>query len=278
MVTTSQGNGLTLQLGDLSNGIDVQDISGLDPVKATLVSSSFANQDGEVYQSSRRDKRNITMKLGLDPDPSLTTVLALRRAVYSIFRPKTEITLKFYVDDTDDAVEDGYQIVGRVESCQSPMFAQEPVVDISIICFDPDFIDPVDVLTSGITSVDVSPTYFPYSGTVETGFTATISVHAAISEFTLIYKDPSNHTWNMDFASPLLVGDFVRIGTTPGSKEATLIRSSVESSILYAISPQSTWAQFAPGDNHLQLYVPGDVVTGGSISATIAYLKRFGEL
>lgn len=278
LVTTSQGNGLTLQLGDLSNGIVVKDISGLDPVKATLVSSSFANQDGGVYQSSRRESRNITMKLGLDPDPALSSLLALRRNVYSIFRPKSQVTLKFYVDDTDDAIEDGYQIVGYVETCQSPMFSADPEVDISIMCFDPDFIDPNAVMTYGMTSVDTNPTYFPYVGTVDTGYAATISVHAAISAFSLIYKDPGNHTWNMDFSIALAVGDYVRVVTTPGIKEATLTRAGVNSSILYAVSPQSTWAKFAPGDNHLQLYVAGDVVTGGSLSATIAYFKRFGEL
>jgi hypothetical protein len=278
LATTSQGNGLTIQLGDVASGITVKDISGLDPVKATLVSSNFANQDGGVYQSSRRDSRNITMKLGLDPDPAVATVLSLRRIIYSIFRPKSEVTLTFYVDDTDDAVEDGYQIVGRVESCTSPMFAEQPELDISIMCFDPDFFDPVQVTVPGITSVDASPTYFPYIGTAETGFAATISVHAAISEFSIIYKDGLNQTWNMDFAIPLLVGDFIRVVTTPGIKEATLTRAGTSSSILYAVSPQSTWAKFAPGDNHLQLYVSGDVVVGGSLTATISYLKRFGEL
>lgn len=278
VVTTSQGNGLTLQLGDLSNGIEVRDISGLDPVKATLVSSSFANQDGEVYQSSRRGPRNITMKLGLKPDPALSTVLALRRNVYTIFRPKIQVTLTFYVDDTDDSIEDGYQISGYVESCQSSMFSADPEVDVSIMCFDPDFIDPNAVMTYGLTSVDVNPTFFLYSGTVDTGFSATISVHANISEFSILYKDPENRVWSMDIAYPFLVGDFVGIGTTPGNKVAVLVRSSTNSSILYAVSPQSTWAKFTPGDNHLQLSVPGDVVVGGSISATIAYFKRFGEL
>jgi Phage tail protein len=278
LVTNSRGNVLTLQLGDLSNGIEVRDVSGLDPVKATLVSSSFAGQDGEIYQSSRRGPRNITMKLGIQEVPGVSTLLTVRRSIYSIFRPKDQVTLKFYVDDTDDLIEDGYQIVGRVESCQSPMFSQDPEVDISILCFDPDFIDPVEVLAYNLTSVDVNSTYFPYAGTVETGFAVTISVHAAISAFSLIYKDPGNMIWTMDVAYPFLVGDFVKIITTPGIKEATLTRGGTQSSILYAVSPQSTWAKFAPGDNHLQLSVPGDVVVGGSISATVAYLKRFGEL
>lgn len=278
LVTNSRGNVLTLQLGDVSNGIEVRDVSGLDPVKATLVSSSFANQDGEIYQSSRRGSRNITMKLGIQEVPGTSTLLAVRRMVYSIFQPKDQVTLTFYVDDTDDLVEDGYQIIGRVESCQSPMFSQDPEVDISILCFDPDFIDPVAVMAYGLTSVDVNPTFFLYTGTVDTGFTATISVHANISEFSLLYKDPLNMVWTMDVAYPFLVGDFVGINTSPGMKSAVLERASVTSSILYAVSPQSTWAKFAPGDNHLQLSVPGDVVVGGSISATIAYNKRFGAL
>ena len=276
-VLTSQGNLLTVQLGDISNGIEIRDISGLDPVKATLSSSPFANQDGEVYQSSRRGSRNITMKLGLVPDPTVTDVLTLRRSVYSYFRPKSEVTLIFYADDTDDLVEDGYHIVGRVEYCQSPMFTQDPEVDISIICYDPDFVDPVSVSASGITSIDLAPTHFSYVGTVETGFTLTIGVAEAISEFTVSYKDPSNVTWTMDVAIPLLVGDTVKIVTVPGSKEASLIRAGVTSSMLYAVSPQSAWPQFSPGDNYVQLLVTGDT-SPAALTATLAYFKRFGEL
>jgi hypothetical protein len=272
-VTTSQGALLTLQLGDESTGIDILDITGLDPVKATIVSSSFANQDGAIYQSSRRDTRNIVMKLGLDPDPAVTDVLTLRRYVYSFFRPKSQVTLKFYVDDADDTVEDGYQISGVVESCESEMFTQTPEVDISIINFDPDFIDPNPVTVTGMTTADTDATYFPYAGTVETGITLTLNINQSLTEFSLYYVDGSQATWTMDVAYPFVAGDLVTISTVPGSKFAQLTRAGVTTSILYAVSPQSVWAQLAPGDNWFRLFA-----SGTSNPGSIAYSKRFGEL
>ena len=54
-VVNSRGLQLNLPLSDISGGIVVRNIDGLDPTKATLVSSGFANQNGEQYHSSRRE-------------------------------------------------------------------------------------------------------------------------------------------------------------------------------------------------------------------------------
>ncbi len=48
---TSSGALLILPLDDVSSGYVVEEIEGLDPVKATLVSSSFAQADGEQYHT-----------------------------------------------------------------------------------------------------------------------------------------------------------------------------------------------------------------------------------
>src|SRR5438128_1459277 len=50
-IFSSKGETLTLMLADISQGYTIRSIDGLDPVKANVVSSSFANQDGEQYQS-----------------------------------------------------------------------------------------------------------------------------------------------------------------------------------------------------------------------------------
>lgn len=274
----SSGGLLTLQLGDTSSGFYVQEFTGLDPVKANIVSSSFANQDGAIFQSARRDTRNITIKIGLDPDPAVNTVRGLRQQLYNFFMPKSQVTMKFFVDDTDDAVEDGYQIIGRVETMSSAMFSTSsgaPVVDISIICFDPDFIDPVTVTNSSLTSADTVSTHFPYVGTSPTGLVFTLNINRTVGEFTLYYMDPNSVVWSMDVVMPgnFIAGDVVTISTVPGNKYATLTRSGTQSSILYAVSPQSTWPQFAPGDNWLRVYA-----TGASMPASVSYNTRFGGL
>jgi hypothetical protein len=271
--TNSQGSLLTLQLGDVSSGINVQNITGLDPVKATLVSSSFADQDGAVYQSSRRDTRNIVMTLEIDPDPTVMSVLALRRILYRQFRPKDQISLKFYVDDADDSIEDGYQISGVVESCESAMFSQTSVLTVSVICFDPDFYDPIPVTVTGLETTDSVATYFPYTGSVDTGITFVLNVNRSVSAFSLYYVDANLQTWTMDFAYALVAGDVVTISTVPGNKYASLVRAGVTSSVLYAISPQSVWPKFAPGDNWFRVYA-----SGAAIPASVSYTKRYGEL
>jgi hypothetical protein len=274
MVATSpSGAILTLQLGDTSSGFYVQEFTGLDPVKATIQSSAFANQDGGIFQSARRDVRNITIKIGLDPDPAVNTVRGLRTQIYNIFSPKTLVSMKFYVDDTDDAAEDGYLIYGYVESCLSAMFAQEPVVDISILCMDPDFIDPVAVNVTTLTTADAAATYFPYAGNVNTGFVFTLNVANAISEFILYYVDANLATHTMDVQASLLTGDQVTISTVPGNKYINLKRSGVISSLLYAVPLQATWPQLAPGDNWLRVYS-----TGPANTASVTYNKRFGGL
>lgn len=275
MVVVGDGSvgSLTVQLGDNPNGMYIKDISGLDPVKATLTSSNFAGQTGAIFQSSRRESRNITIKMGVDPDPATQTVRSVKRSIYNVFRPETELLLKFYDDDADVPVTDGYQIRGRVEYCQAPMFVQEPEVDISIMCFDPDFQDANPITVSGLTTSDATATYFPYDGSTETGVIITLNVNVAVSEFNVYYVDGNNVTWTMNATVLLQVGDVVTINTTPGNKSATLVRAGVTTSILYAISPQSTWPKLAPGDNWFRLYAPS-----ASIPATIAYTKRFGEV
>lgn len=272
-VQNSQGALLTLQFVDDSGSITVQDIDGLDPVKAVLTSTSFANKDGEILQSVRRGPRNITIQLGLFPDPATTTMRALRNLVYSIFRPKTQIYLKAFVDDTDDSLEDGYYIVGTVESCESPMNVKEPNVSISIMCYDPDFIDQVPVTVTGMTTADTTPTHIDYEGTSETGFVATVNVNRSVSEITMYYTDANSNTWTMDFAYALLAGDVLTISTVPGDKYADLLRAGTTSSVLYGIPVQSAWPQFAPGDNWLRFSA-----SGAGIPASVVYTKRFGAL
>ena len=263
---------LTVQLGDVSGGINIENIDGLDPVKATLSSSNFAGQAGAMFQSAHRETRNIVMKLGIQPDPATQTVRSIKDTIYNIFAEGTQVLLKFYTDDDIEPVSDGYQIYGIVESCLSPMFVQEPEVNISIMCFDPDFFDPETVTMTGLTNGTADPTLINYQGTISTGVTFTVNINAAMSEFQIYYVDGDGFSWNMDVAANFLVGDVITIVTTPGNKSANLVRAGVTSSILYAISPQSTWIQFGKGAKTIRFSA------SSSMSATVSYTKRFGRV
>src|SRR5690242_8791578 len=122
--TNSRGSVLELPIDDVLNGLVMQEIEGLDPVKATIVTSSFAQQDGVQYQSSRRDQRDIKLSIGLEPDYTVSTVRGLRSQLYRHFMPKSEVQLRF-IDDDGLAV----LISGRVETCEAPPFVEEPQMD-----------------------------------------------------------------------------------------------------------------------------------------------------
>lgn len=269
-VITDQGVLMTLPLEDVSQGYSVQGIDGLDPVKATLVSSSFAQMDGEQYQSSRRDKRNIILTLGYEPDFVNSTVQTLRKRLYGTFMPKSRVLLRFYQDG-----EPTVQIYGRVESFDSPKFTPEPTAVISILCFDPDFYDPIQANISGSTVANNVEFNHSYPGTVETGIQFKIFINRPLSEFTIYHRPSSDVTRSLVFSSatPLAINDTVTISTVPGNKFVTLNKGGIQSSALFAVSPQSNWISLAPGDNALRIYS-----AGAAVPYAITYTTKYGGL
>jgi hypothetical protein len=265
---TAQGALLSLPLGDVSGGAFIEDIDGLDPVKATIVSSSFAGLDGVQYQSSRRESRNILLKLGLEPDYSVETVWDLRSRLYNFFMPKAQVYLRFFL--ASGLVVD---ISGRVESFEAKMFVQNPTADISIICFNPDFVDLDSVTFSGSTTSTTAESLITYDGSVDSGILFTLNVDRVLSEFAIYHKPPNDELRIMEFSAPLSAGDVLEISTVPGAKWATLTRAGSESSILYGVSPQSNWTELEHGDNYIRVYAEG-----AAIPYTIEYTNKYGGL
>src|SRR5574343_287797 len=183
-VRTVSGSLLTLQLDDASNGYAVADIDGLDPVKATIVSSSFAEMDGSQYLSSRREERNITFRIGFEPNYASMSVRSLRNNLYKFFIPKSYVKLRFYM--IDGLI---IEISGRVESFEAPLFTQDPIANISVLCFDPDFIETTPIVVNGNTVSTTTEFNIDYEGTTDTGFVFVLSVNRALSALT-IYHHP----------------------------------------------------------------------------------------
>lgn len=269
-VRNNYGDLLTLPLQDISDGFILEDIQGLDPVKATIVSSSFAQLDGEQYQSSRREKRNLIIKLALSPDFANKTVQALRNSLFKYFMPKQKVMLRFH-----SMGEPTVDIEGRIESFDAPKFLKEPTATISILCLDPDFYSPEIVKVAGTTVGSTAETTLNYAGTVETGFLFKLYLNRSLNEFTIYHRPATDTQRVMEFqtAEALQAGDIVSISTQPGNKYATLTRNGVVTSALYSVSPQASWTNLYPGPNKLRIFAEGV-----SIPYTIEYNTKFGGL
>jgi hypothetical protein len=276
-LTNGQGSVLNLPLGDPSNGYVVKNIDGLGPVKATLVSSSFANMDGEQYHSARRSARNIVISLVLEPDYGVMDAKTLRDMLYRFVMPKSSVKVTFTLFDqfsisiVEQTLE--LEIMARVESCEPPLFAREPTIDISLMCFDPDLVDPRLIDYVGTTTSDLTMRSIDYVGTVDAGVLFTFRPNRPVNEFTIYHQPPDQTLHTIEFAYPLLTDDVVAISSVPGSKFARLVRDGVESSVLFAISSQSDWFTLQPGSNAFRVYATGDPVP-----FDIEYTVKYGGL
>lgn len=264
-----QGHTLSLPLQPATPGYLIKEIEGLDPVKANVVSSEFAQLDGSQYQSSRRENRNIILRIGLEPYfAGGSTVSDLRSALYSYFMPKNWVNLKFFIDGTL-----AYTIQGTVESCESSLFSKDPEVTVSIICFDPNFLAPSSTTVNGTTVSTSAEQTITIPSTVEVGYLLTMNVNRSITGFSIYNRRPDGSIAQLDLALSLLSGDVVKISTEPKSKYATLTRSGVTSSILYAVSASSKWGPLWPGDNFFRV-----LLSGTTIPFTILYTDKYGGL
>lgn len=268
-IQNSQGTLLVLPFGDFSSGYLVKPIDGLDPVPANVVSTSFANIDGEQHQSSRREKRQITLKLGLKMGAA-GTVSALRARLMGFLMPKAKVRLTFYRDDGPDV-----DIYGVVETFSCPQFVKEPEATIRILCHRPDFIVPDIYESSSYTTsgTDENVVMYDDEGAVETGFEFRMMVNRPISQFTISQRSSEETLNRMIFAEPLLAGDVLTISTVAGDKHATLTRANSDQSVLYAISPDSSWLNLFPGPNYIRVYAEG-----AAIPYTITYTSKIGGL
>lgn len=269
-VRTAQGNLMNLVLEDISDGVIVTEIEGLDPVKATIVTSSFSNQDGTQYHSSSRGDRNLVFHLNIEPDFTIETVADVRRRLYTYFMPKSPVSFTFR--DSNGLEVD---ISGRVESCEAPPFTREPKMDISVICFDSDFIDMTPVVVHGSTVSSTAELVIPYPpGTVETGIKFELFVDRDLTEFTIYSASADGILRTMDFAATMTAGDVLTIVTIPGQKSAMIsVAGGAPTPITYGVSPHANWLQLQPGDNTIRVFAEG-----ATIPYDITYFTRYGGL
>lgn len=266
-ITNAAGNTLQLPLTDSSAGYSVRDIEGLDPVKATLTSSTMAQMDGAQPQSASRGTRNITMIVGLEPDYVTNTVDSLRQDLYAYFLTASIVQIVFIKDDITVYTQ------GQVESCENSMFSTDPAVNISIICYDPDFLVAETGTWSAGTTTDTSVIPISYDGTANAGITFSLSVNRTLNGFTIYNIHPDNTIQIFDVQGAFILDDVIDIVTIPGSKSVTLTRNGIVSSILYDVDPASTWITFTNGINSFRVYA-----TGAGVPYLVEWQPKYGAV
>lgn len=267
-VLSDQGTTLILPVGEDSNGYYVKDIDGIDPVSASLSSSSFGQLDGEVEQGARREKRNIVLTVGLEPDYLTRTISQMRRELYTYFMPKSKVRLRFVSDDLETVI-----IQGTVEDMDAPPFTSDPQAVISIVCYKPDFLSLIETTLNGSSTSAAVDTVLNYPGSVDAGFLFQLNPNRSITGFVINQTLPDSSQRTLEFQYPMVSGDILLLSTVAGNKFATLTRSSTLKSVVGGVSPQADWLKLAPGSNKLRVSI-----AGAAIPFSIKYTSRYGGL
>lgn len=266
-VTNWRGQTLTLNMEEDEGGIQVAEVEGLDPVKAALTSSNSV-LDGEEFQHAKRGPRNIVIKADLEPDFDTETYFSLRRKLYKHFPTKSQVDLRFYLT-TGLSLD----IKGIVEEISAPSFEQDPTVQISLMCFQPDFLDPRVLTISGNTVSDNTNTVIDYPGDIEVGVVLVLNPERPVDAITMYNTNEGGRLDQLDFTLDLEAGDQLVISSLAGAKGVTLTRDGVSSSVLYGRSSQSSWIQLFEGLNEFRVYATGD-----PIPYELEYVVRYGGI
>lgn len=268
MVTVDGPRGtLYLPLTDASQGYVVKDIQGLDPVKATLSSSTLATMDGAIFQNARREPRNITMTIGLESDYVSNTVADLRTNLYAYLMTKGIVTFSLYKDPGEPFAK----TVAIVEDVNNNMFTTDPEINVSLMCYDPDLYAPSETVLQSTSDPDGDLTQLYYPGTSETGITLDITVPSISGEVRIVNTRPDTVQQMLRVAGNFVVGDQLTIDTNPGTKRVGIKRSGIAISGLYLLDKTSSWISLQEGTNQFQVYY-----NGAPTPYTVRYIVKYG--
>jgi len=254
--------------------VQVRNIEGLGPVKADVTSVPLATGRGERPQGVSTPKRNIVLTLGLNPDWEDQTVSSLRQLLYAYLMPEQWAKLRFFSDHLPTC-----QIEGTVESFEPDMFSQDPEVQVSILCYNPDFVDVDPTVITGLVDDGTIENVFTYLGTVETGY----ELRVESTEDNLDYTGPLTLTttaWGVETTyevDPVTIDatTYFKINSVKGLRRVQSIEvvDGTPTNLLAAVSDGAIWPYLKPGECSFKIEA-----TENDQAWTLAYFNRFGGL
>lgn len=249
--------------------IQIRNIEGLDPVKASVSTSPYGSIDGASYTGSSVLTRNIVLTLKPNPDWDTWTYENLRRMLYSYFMPKQLTRLVFYSDDIIPV-----EIYGLVEDVSVNMFSKEPELLVSIICPDPYFTALNPTVLTGQNNV-VTPV--TYGGSIAAGISVKVTAVSGDPPTTIGIQlgDPKITYFGVE--ATVSATKYFEVSSIPMRKyvQNVDIDTAVIENLLSKVYIQegSLWPTLEPGENEFVV-----VTDAGAQDWELTYYERFGGL
>lgn len=174
---TRKDQPLKLSLNNgMIDGIVIEKVDGLGPIKANLSVTDFANVSGGIYNSGHISYRNLVFNFILVNDRQ--PVEEIRNLLYGYFPINTEVTIEIKTDTKRATIS------GIVESNEPDIFLERAKQQVSILCPEPFFIEVIEdeqgqstgiiYNQESIETIDVNTITIDYKGEVSTGYSAMV--------------------------------------------------------------------------------------------------------
>lgn len=246
---------LQLELTHNESAWQVTSVTGLNPPAAVISTAAVAGVDGERFNTSRMDKRNIVINIVINSNVDANLTL-LNRVIF----PKRYIKV-YYKSVSKDLYIEGY-----VESFEYDHFETKLACQLSVICPSPFWMS--NNMTKSLLTPVVDLFEFPFSipvegialsefvenqtgivknnGNIETGAIIEIeATHNIVAPVIINVTTGQRMTANIEMKE----GDRVIISTIKGNKYIKSDCNCVESNIINDLTTDSEWIQLVPGDN-----------------------------
>lgn len=246
--------GNTLQLTGNAN-YDILSITGLTPASATINTDVVATADGEIFNSSRVNMRNIVITISYRRD-----VETNRIALYQFFKTKQYVKL-YYTNNHRNVYIEGY-----VETFEGDLFRNGQQAQISILCPQPYFKDIEDIATDFVSVVNAFefPVEFPEAGiefSTVSSYVEKVITNIGDEETGVIIELHARGTainpalYNLTTGEQFLIkyemsqGDIITINTNSGQKEILLNSDGTITNLINKVNRGSNWFKLISGDN-----------------------------
>jgi hypothetical protein len=253
--------------------IQIRNIDGLDPVKASVNTSPYGAVDGASYVGSSVLSRNIVLTLHPNPDWDTWTFEGLRQLIYSYFMPKRASRLVFYSDEIPPV-----EISGYVEDVTANMFSKDPEYLVSVICPQPYFVSLTPkVITGQSIRSGGAVTVVEYEGTIESGIKVKLSATTAPDPTSIGIQIGDPVISYTDIVAGVDATKFFEMSSVPMQKYAQNvdIGTGVISNLLSRthIQEGSEWPMLQPGENEFAV-----ITNQGVQDWELSFYELFGGL
>lgn len=237
-------------ISDYTNPFICKGVDGLGPADIDVAISRVVPRGG-VLQNKIPQNRQIIMRIGLNPDWSTgETPADLREIMYALVTgtSTSDVVNVIFLDGVTEVCRTS----GYISKFETVPFSKDPQVQITIECLQPYFEKVSDTVVA-IGSMSKSAPSWTNEGSALSGFHMKITLTAAYATWAIKNQDSSK--W-LRFNSALIgtganfaSGDVIEFDTTPGKRNAQITHSGVTTSLLSAITADSTWLELHSGLN-----------------------------